>query len=106
MAPRRQAAPEGSMPPPSRPSSPGGEEIEEVRLFAAIDIRYKVYAYSTRYRRHSSIMWMNCSNTLVSFMRIYARDSGRFVGHKRTRYLKTQGNHPVYAQFLPGLWRP
>ncbi|KAG1754833.1 Rad51-domain-containing protein [Suillus paluster] len=29
MPPRRQAAPEGSMPPPSRPCSPGGEEIEE-----------------------------------------------------------------------------
>lgn len=36
MAPRRQAAPEGSMPPPSRPSSPGGEEIDEVGLFAVI----------------------------------------------------------------------
>ncbi|KAG2350844.1 hypothetical protein BDR05DRAFT_47954 [Suillus weaverae] len=37
MAPRRQAAPEGSMPPPSRPSSPGGEEIEETPFFDNVD---------------------------------------------------------------------
>lgn len=30
MAPRRQAAPEGSIPPPSRQPSPGVEEIDEV----------------------------------------------------------------------------
>ena len=32
MAPRRQAAPEGSIPPPTRPSSPDGEEIDEVMV--------------------------------------------------------------------------
>ncbi|KAG1850624.1 Rad51-domain-containing protein [Suillus subalutaceus] len=37
MPPRRQAAPEGSMPPPSRPSSPGGEEIEETPFFDNVD---------------------------------------------------------------------
>ncbi|KAG1813259.1 Rad51-domain-containing protein [Suillus subaureus] len=37
MAPRRHAAPEGSMPPPSRPSSPGGEEIEETPFFDNVD---------------------------------------------------------------------
>ncbi|KAG1857543.1 Rad51-domain-containing protein [Suillus tomentosus] len=37
MAPRRQAAPEGSMPPPSRPSSPSGEDIEETPFFDNVD---------------------------------------------------------------------
>ncbi|KAF8841972.1 hypothetical protein BDN67DRAFT_473392 [Paxillus ammoniavirescens] len=38
MAPRRPAAPEGSMPPPSRPSSPPVmEEIEETPFFDSID---------------------------------------------------------------------
>ncbi|KAG1757123.1 Rad51-domain-containing protein [Suillus lakei] len=37
MPPRRQAAPEGSMPPPSRSSSPGGEEIEETPFFDNVD---------------------------------------------------------------------
>ncbi|KAJ8597596.1 hypothetical protein M405DRAFT_389184 [Rhizopogon salebrosus TDB-379] len=37
MAPRRQAAPEGSMPPPSRQSSPGGEEIDETPFFDNVD---------------------------------------------------------------------
>ncbi|KAG2155618.1 Rad51-domain-containing protein [Suillus clintonianus] len=37
MAPRRQAAPEGSMPPPSRASSPGCEEIEESPFFDNVD---------------------------------------------------------------------
>ncbi|KAG2156671.1 Rad51-domain-containing protein [Suillus bovinus] len=37
MAPRRQAAPEGSMPPPSRPSSPSAEDIEETSFFDNVD---------------------------------------------------------------------
>ncbi|OAX42641.1 Rad51-domain-containing protein [Rhizopogon vinicolor AM-OR11-026] len=37
MAPRRQAAPEESMPPPSRPSSPVVEEIHETPFFDSVD---------------------------------------------------------------------
>lgn len=49
MPPRRQAAPEGSVPPPSRPSSPGGEEIDEVIGCVHLNgVHCKANAFATR----------------------------------------------------------